>query len=104
MWRDEALLRPAHWAARPCCGCTTRLLVADNGSGSVSVVETKTLQESARIAAGQGPHGVAATPDGRFLLVANTESDTITILDAATWRIVAQVPVGGFPTDVALLP
>jgi YVTN family beta-propeller protein len=47
---------------------------------------------------------VAATPDGRFLLVANTESDTITILDAATWRIVAQVPVGGFPTDVALLP
>jgi YVTN family beta-propeller protein len=71
---------------------------------SPSVVETKTLQEIARIPTGQGPHGVAATPDGRFLLVANTESDTITILDAATWRIVAQVPVGGFPTDVALLP
>ena len=71
---------------------------------SPSVVETKTLQEIAGIPTGQGPSGVAATPDGRFLLVANTESDTITILDAATWRIVAQVPVGGFPTDVALLP
>lgn len=83
---------------------TTRLLVADNGSGTVSVVETKTLQELARVPTGQGPHGVAATRDGRFLLVANTHSDTITVLDAVTLRIVAQVPVGGFPTDVDVLP
>jgi YVTN family beta-propeller protein len=47
---------------------------------------------------------VAATPDGRYLLVANTRANAVTVLDAETLQPVAQVAVGKFPTDVAALP
>jgi len=68
------------------------------------VVETATMREIASIPTDQGPHDVAATLDGRFLLVANTQANTLTVLDTNTLRPVAQVSVGAFPTDVAVLP
>ena len=45
---------------------------------------------------------LASTPDGRHLLVANPDSDSITIVDLADHRTIAEIPVGNNPQGVAL--
>ncbi|KOU43875.1 hypothetical protein ADK53_04210 [Streptomyces sp. WM6373] len=47
------------------------------------------------------PNGLAVAPDGRSVHVSNFESDTLSVIDTATDRTVATVPVGDGPTGVA---
>lgn len=83
---------------------TTRLIVANNGSGTVTIVDTATLSVVATIPTGAGPHGVAASPDGRYAFAANTGANTVSVIDLQTLRVIAQIAVGRFPNDVVVLP
>jgi YVTN family beta-propeller protein len=47
---------------------------------------------------------VAVTPDGARVYVANLGSDTVSVMDTHTNQVVASVPVGHFPADVAASP
>ena len=53
------------------------------------------------ISVGSGPVGVAVTPDGRFVYVANRVSGTVSVVDTAGGRVVATVAVGRGPDSVA---
>lgn len=44
---------------------------------------------------------LALTPDGATLLVANADSHTVALLDAATLRVLAELPAGRSPRTVA---
>jgi YVTN family beta-propeller protein len=57
---------------------------------------------SARIDVGHDPRGMAFTPDGRKLLVANRLDDTISVIDARTNRLTSTVPLGG-PKEISIL-
>ena len=46
------------------------------------------------------PYGVAVTPDGASVLVANQHGSTLSIIDAKSLKIVAAVPVGRYPEGV----
>jgi YVTN family beta-propeller protein len=48
------------------------------------------------------PGGVAVSPDGKTLYAADNMADAVTVLDLATGRPVATVPVGHNPYAVAL--
>lgn len=48
------------------------------------------------------PLGLAATPDGRMLVVAEAGINALALIDTATDRVVAHVPAGWFPTRVAV--
>ena len=48
-----------------------RLVVANSLSDDISVLSVAPLQELSRVAAGREPYAVAATPDGRQVIVAN---------------------------------
>ena len=52
--------------------------------GSVSVVDLDAGREIGQIVVGLHPSGIVATPDGRFVLVANANSDTISVIDRET--------------------
>src|ERR1017187_5463546 len=55
-----------------------------------------------RITVGHDPRGMAFTPDGRHLLVANRLEDTISVIDTRTDRLASTVPREG-PRQLSIL-
>jgi YVTN family beta-propeller protein len=56
----------------------------------------------ARIAVGHDPRGVALTPDGKKLLVANRLEDTISVIDTRTDRVESTISLEG-PKKMSVL-
>ncbi len=83
--------------------------VANQGSGTVSVVDNTTNTVVKTITVGSLPTGVAVSPDGNTVYVTNRASGTVSMIDtnpaSPTYNTVAKtVKVGSSPTDVAVSP
>ena len=83
------------------------LYVVQSGSGLVSVVDSGTGSEVARIPTGDIPHSIVITPDDALLFVANTgnpsqSARTLTVIETATHRTLADIDVGFGPLDLAV--
>lgn len=77
--------------------------VANQGSGTVSVIDLSTLAKVADIAVGVEPYGLALTPDGGQAYVANSASNTVSVIDTATNAVIATVAIPGVqPRGVAI--
>ena len=62
------------------------------------MIDTATNTLSATIPVGASPFGVAVTPDGSKVYVANSFSDTVSVIDAATNTLIGSpIPVGDRP-------
>lgn len=61
------------------------------------------LRVLASVQVGLDPHQIAFSPDGARAYVATAGSDRVTIVDAATYRVRATLPVPGTPLGVAVL-
>ncbi|HEX5472997.1 MAG TPA: bifunctional YncE family protein/alkaline phosphatase family protein [Lacipirellulaceae bacterium] len=78
--------------------------------GSVSVVDLNNGRAVKEIVVGLHPSGLAATPDGKFVTVANASSDTISIIDTHERRVVETIstkpvkdlPFGSAPNALAV--
>jgi YVTN family beta-propeller protein len=58
-----------------------------------------------KIIVGSNPQGLAVTPDGRKLYVANTSSDTVSVVDLSTGEVRSiSMEAGAAPVDVAVAP
>jgi YVTN family beta-propeller protein len=49
------------------------------------------------IPVGGSPNGVAITPDGSKVYIANATSNTVSVIDTATNTVVSTIPVGSGP-------
>jgi YVTN family beta-propeller protein len=100
---SEVGLRPALIARAP-DGKT--IYVANGGSRDVSVVDIGGEPTHPVVKASVGvqgyPHGVAVTPDGRYVVVANTYGNTLSAIDAATNTVIATIPGERYPNDVLI--
>jgi YVTN family beta-propeller protein len=81
----------------------------DNNTVTIFNVENDRNAKVGELYVGQEPNGVALTPDGRRLFVANTVSGTVSVLvvDRAgqnAGRLVANIPVGTEPYGLAMTP
>jgi YVTN family beta-propeller protein len=56
----------------------------------------------ATIPVGAGPVGVAVSPGGTRVYVANNASTTVSVISTATNTVIATIPVGAFPIRVAV--
>jgi len=63
------------------------IFVLNSLNANVSIVDPKTWTETARIPVGKEPHHIYLTPDGRSVLVANAEGDSITFMDPMTGKV-----------------
>lgn len=80
--------------------------------GSVSVLDLESGEPLAEIVVGLHPSGMIATPDGRHVMVANAHSDTISVIDTRTDRIVETISTkpteellfGSTPNALAISP
>jgi YVTN family beta-propeller protein len=58
------------------------------------VIDAATNTVSATIPVGDTPFGVAVTPDGSKVYVANLNRNTVSVIDTATNTVIATIPVG----------
>jgi YVTN family beta-propeller protein len=87
------------------------LLVVNKGEASVSMVDPDAREVTATIDVGEGPHEVAASPDGALAVVTNygtrdAPGNSITVLDIRERRAIRTIDLGEHtrPHGVAWLP
>ena len=68
----------------------------------VSVFDTGSREEVARIPAGDEPIQIVSSLDGRTLFVSNLASGEITVIETATFQVRDRLRVPGEPLDMAL--
>ena len=81
-------------------------------TGTVSVVDLRTHEAVKEIAVGLHPSGMALSPDGKFLYVANANSDTVSVIDTVVDNVVRtlsakpmdELPFGSAPNALAVSP
>lgn len=86
------------------------LYVSNGDSDSVSVVDTGTLQVARTLdlrpyrdaQVGSNPTALALSGDGRSLYVAASGNNAVVVLDVGTGRQAGLVPVGWYPTALAV--
>jgi YVTN family beta-propeller protein len=67
-------------------------------------VRLDTLEVDQLIKVGSVPKFVAVTPDGRYLLVSNWISYSLSVVDTATGREVKEIRLGPYPRGIAVDP
>lgn len=67
-------------------------------------ISTLSLSIVGVASAGLVPKFLAVTPNNRYVVTANWCSWTVTIVAAATHRLVATIPVGAYPRGIAISP
>lgn len=65
---------------------------------------SKQIVKLRRITAGKTPKIVKASPDGKFIYVSNWHSDSISVIDAATFTKIKDVKVGSIPRGITFSP
>ncbi len=91
-------------AAAPAQAAQGRAYVANSASDTVSVVDTATNTVITTIPVGNGPEGLAVTPDGTRVYVPNWEDGTVSVISTTSNTVVATVTVGGAPRSAAISP
>lgn len=84
-----------------------RVYVACNKTSEVLEVDARTWQLTRRFATGEAPYNLAATPDGKYLLVTlkNRKAPATEIIELATGRTAARIPASTvLPHGVAVTP
>ena len=82
----------------------SRVYVANNGSDTVSVIDTATGQVTGSpITVGVNPFGVAVSPDGSRVYATNDSSDSVSVIDTATDQVTASI-IESDPLGVAVSP
>jgi len=74
-----------------------RGFVTDQYGGTVSMFDVATLKPVKRITVGDYPEGINATADGKRVIVACWESNTLVIIDAAELKVIGEVKTGDGP-------
>ena len=74
-----------------------RGFVTDQYGSTVTVFDPETLEVVETIATGDYPEGIAPLPDGSGVAVANWDSDSLQIIDAATLEVTAEIDLPAGP-------
>ena len=84
----------------------SRLLVANQGTGTVALLDPRAGKVLAEVATGDRPAGVALSKDGRRAVVSHWFGYDLAILDVgdSSLKIVGKVEVGPEPRGVAISP
>ena len=78
--------------------------MANIGSGSITVLDVTAGERVRNVATGAGAEGIAVTRQGEQIWVTNREAGTITVLDAASFDVVKELPSSGFPIRATATP
>ena len=74
----------------------------DRRSGEVSLIDTQTLMEAARLKLGRQTHDVAFTPDSRTLYVGHETETFVSVVEIGTWKIQRRLELGRAQHDLSV--
>jgi len=73
-------------------------------AGEVVFINTLSNSVEKTVEVGQNPFGIAVTPDGKKLYVANSNAASVSVVDTATGQVINKMQVGINPLRVAVTP
>ncbi len=77
----------------------------DGGTGQVWVINLATQSTATVIPMpDRSVYGITASPDGRFVLATDFSLGEVTVISTATNQVIANIPVGPNPNDIAFSP
>src|SRR4051812_9014540 len=82
----------------------TRLYVANEDAGQLSVVDVPSGSVVATVKIGDEPEGVTIRPDGKVVYVTSEEDGAVFAVDTATNKLLKRIPVGSRPRSIGFLP
>src|SRR6266478_7222582 len=97
MWRHFLVAGIAVWLAGTLPAGAFVAYVSNEKSNTVSVIDTDKWAVTKTIKVGQRPRGIEFTRDGRFVMVAVGDDDTIQLIDATKQEVVGTLPSGPDP-------
>src|SRR3989442_8925636 len=97
MWRHFLVSGIALWLAGTLPAGAFIAYVSNEKSNTVSVIDTDKWAVIKTIKVGQRPRGIEFTRDGKFVLVAVGDDDTIPMIDTATQPVVDTLPSSPHP-------
>jgi len=72
-----------------------RLFVANEDSGTLTVVGIASGAIETTVRVGKEPEGVRVTPDGRWIVVTSESGNAIYVIDAHTLKMGIEASLGG---------
>ncbi len=95
-----------HLQVRLTASASRVIYVADLSGNAVAVLDATDDSLITSIPVGTRPRGLALTPDGSLLLVSNSGSASISVIDTATQKVVSTIalPAGSSPYGIAVTP
>ncbi len=78
--------------------------IANQGDGTVSVINTTTSAVVATIPVGQSPFGVSVSADGSKVYVSNQGSKSVSVISTTTNTVVSTISVGTNPAGLVVSP
>ncbi|HEX3725846.1 MAG TPA: hypothetical protein VHV08_06370, partial [Pirellulales bacterium] len=103
--RTILALRRAPWCALA-IGTILLIVLRDRGSrpGEAVAAAPKTAIAESAAATDRSPVDLVLTEDERFLVTVNQTSNSVSLVDVAAGRVVAELPCGEHPAAVATVP
>ncbi len=78
--------------------------VVNDGSGTVSVINTSSYAVIKNITVQTDPYEVAITPNGHFAYVTNFYSGTVSVINTSSYAVIKNITVQTDPNGVAITP
>src|SRR5262249_31927970 len=97
-----ALLLFALWASSACDAATA--YVSNEGSGTVSVIDTATDKITGTLRNAKKPRGIAVARDGSRLYLSDQTANALVVVDPAKSATIATLPLGSSPEAIYLSP
>ena len=91
-------------AAVPAPAAGPKAYVGNFKDNTVSVIDIAEKRVLATVPVPPGPHGIAITPDNRWVYVASDGASTVSVIDTATDKLIENIEVGKNPHGVAVTP
>jgi len=92
------------FAAPASAGGNLRAFVAAEDDATLIAVDLNSRRVLRRIPVAPGPHNVATSSDGRFVLVTSPPAGRVTLVSARSLRVLAVFRGFGYPHDVKVVP
>ena len=112
--RQDNVIKKVNVGSPPCGGFITKdgkqFYIALGELDQIVVVNTSSNAVSARISLKKDgsrymdPGGMAVSPDGTLIYVANESGDSLSVIDLETRKVKKTIPIGFGPQDVVLTP
>ena len=81
-----------------------RAFVANIGSGSVTVIDLKTMTKVVDLPTGAGAEGIDISPDEKEVWISNRAANTVSVIETVTSKVVATLESKDFPIRVKFTP